>query len=176
MKKKLLTEAGQSTIEFVISFSILFALVIFIYKIGFNYAKGFLIHHMTFMASRAYLIADNGENDTNVSAFEAKIKSILCPELVTPGEQQACNDLKFNNSAAGGGTLPVYNGVYTTLTEKFSFGVVGAGKTVKFWSESLIGKEPRRQEVLDQICNAFRRADSSVDCEGQHLTYVDNGD
>ena len=54
-------ESGQSTIEFLVSFSVIFTILLTFVRIAFNATNGFYAHYAVFNASRAYLVSDENE-------------------------------------------------------------------------------------------------------------------
>ena len=57
-----LNKEGQSTLEFIFSFAIVFSFIFFFFKIALNYTNGYLLHYANFMASRTYLVHDINSN------------------------------------------------------------------------------------------------------------------
>jgi hypothetical protein len=55
---------GQSTIEFIFSFTAAVGFVFLFLKMALNYTNGYMVHHATFMASRAYLVSDSESAQT----------------------------------------------------------------------------------------------------------------
>lgn len=139
-----------------------------------NYTNGFMVHHATFMASRAYLVSDiesqqSAEGrDKNAFEYANVVFKKYLPEELIPGF-----DGTLDVNHPGVVKFSVFTGVYVKFSQLFSSGFVGGKESVQFRSESFLGREPSRVEVYNQICLAI----SSVtlgSCDNQ-ATLDDNG-
>ena len=62
---------GQSTIEFILTFTAAVGFIFLFLKMALNYTNGFMVHHATYMASRSYLVSDEERYD-NAGAGDAQ--------------------------------------------------------------------------------------------------------
>lgn len=150
---------GQSTVEFIVSFSSVFLFIFFFIKLSFNYTEGFLIHYSTFMASRSYLVQDNGRNDMSDP------RRIF--NFFTPNDSHAASRLKSISEEG------IFRGLYYDFEQKFSpSNIIGGSGSMKLTSESYIGKEPTAQECISRICAIL--GNSGPNCN-TFKTFADNG-
>jgi hypothetical protein len=176
MKKKY--NKGQSTIEFIITFTAAIGFIFLFLKMALNYTNGYMVHHATFMASRAYLVGDaelyQSPAAGDISAFnaaESVFKKNL-PEALIQGF-----DGKLEVHHPDTGILSVFTGVWIKFSQPFSLGFVGGKDPVLFQSESFLGREPTRAEAYFQICTAIKTIsiESSLSSCDVHVTLDDNG-
>tara|TARA_Y100001958_G_C20915706_1_gene332034 strand:+ start:74 stop:610 length:537 start_codon:yes stop_codon:yes gene_type:complete len=173
-EKKLKKETGQSTIEFLVSFSVIFTILLTFVRIAFNATNGFYAHYAVFNASRAYLVSDENNNSIqngDSSAIE-KAKEVYDRFKVEYLIGGARPELMVNNP--GSFANKPFIGNYISF--KMDFGVssmIGGKGPITLISESFLGREPSRQECIERICEAF----SSIDGGGcsSHTTIYDNG-
>ena len=91
-------ESGQSTIEFLCTFAFVLATIFVFLKIAMNVTNGYLVHYATYMASRAYLVNDNGSNSPSggdgpaLSLAKSVFKEIV-PDLPGNGDFQIIDSL-----------------------------------------------------------------------------------
>lgn len=166
---------GQSTIEFVITFTAAVGFIFLFLKMSLNYTNGYMVHHATFMASRAYLVGDSESQadivgrDGNAFALAEKVfKKNLPTDLI----QGFDGVLKEHNP--GVVKYSVFIGVWTEFTQVFSLGFVGGKDPVRFRSESFLGREPSRVETFAQTCAAISTVTLGSGCDFQ-ATLEDNG-
>lgn len=165
---------GQSTIEFIMTFSMVFAFFFLFLKLAMNYTDGYLIQYATFTASRAYLTVDNDNQTTDPGAGDL---------VALKFARKVFNSAKVPAFIAGFTSVPeandpskkftVFTGIYTDYSAAFSLGIVGGKSKVDFRSESFLGREPGRFEVYEQICTAISSVTKST-CD-IHATLDDNG-
>lgn len=156
MKEK--NNKGQSTIEFILTFTAAVGFIFLFLKMALNYTNGYMVHHATFMASRAYLVGDaeryEGPGAGDARAFElakSVFKKNLPDGLITPNlELEAKNE---NNPDR---VLSVFVGIWVEFEQAFSLGFVGGKDKVAFRSESFLGREPTRAESASQVCLAIK--------------------
>lgn len=172
MKEK--NNKGQSTIEFILTFTAAVGFIFLFLKMALNYTNGYMVHHATFMASRAYLVGDTESQQTvegrDKNAFELA-KSVFDKNLPEALIQGFDGVLTENNP--GVVKFSVFTGVWTEFTQIFSLGFVGGKDPVKFRSESFLGREPTRVESITQICTAIKTI-TLGSCDLQ-ATLEDNG-
>lgn len=164
---------GQSTIEFIMTFSLVFAFFFLFLKICMNFTDGYMIHHATYMASRAYLASDaereSPENRDDVAFKHAQIvfKKYLPESLITGFS----SELKQNSPSTA--KFTPFVGVYINHSTPFSLGIIGGKEELDLRSESFLGREPSRVEVYFQICQAIKTL-TGAGCDKQ-TTLEDNG-
>ena len=170
-------EAGQSTIEFLLTFVFILGFIFFTLKLSFIYTNGYLVHYATFMASRAYMVVDINSNQPSGSdgrAMErarAVFKRFPLDKFIGGYDQ----NLQVNAPDDGGRDFDrnLYVGVYTDFSHKLGLSpFVGGQKEIRFRSESFLGREPTRAECVERICEALKLLGG--DCEHQS-TVFDNG-
>lgn len=139
-----------------------------------NYTNGYMVHHATFMASRAYLVGDAERYESpaagDARAFELA-KSVFeknLPEALIPNFDGV---LQKNEPGAVG--VPVFIGIWVEFSQAFSLGFVGGKEKIAFRSESFLGREPTRAESAFQICQAIKTV-TLGSCDKQ-ATLDDNG-
>lgn len=165
---------GQSTIEFILTFTAAVGFIFLFLKMSVNYTNGFMVHHATFMASRAYLVVDSEGDQTiqgrdNIAFKQAQ--AVFLKNMTEDLSGQLSGKLKVNHP--DNSRLSVFTGVYAEYSQRFSIGFVGGKEAVTFRSESFLGREPTRVEVIDQVCAAVSDV-TQASCN-IHATLDDNG-
>lgn len=167
-------EKGQSTIEFIMTFSMIFAFFFLFLKMAMNFTDGYMVHHATYMASRAYLSYDNdtrasdpGTNDDMAFKFAKTVFTKYLPDGLIKNFD---GELKANPPT---GKFQIFTGLYIDYTTPFSIGVIGGKETMTMRSESFLGREPSRFEGYEQTCLAIRTV-TGASCDNE-ATLDDNG-
>lgn len=179
MVDKIKNNKGQSTIEFIMTFSAAIGFIFLFLKMAMNYTDGYMVHHATYMASRAYLVSDNNRNSTNEDDNQAltKAKNVFdryLPQGLVSGVNSSM--LKENNPDST--KFTAFIGLYVEYSQKFSIGFIGGKAPINFYSESFLGREPTRRETRDQICLAITSQGLSgkgLSACNVHVTLEDNG-
>lgn len=165
---------GQSTIEFIITFSAAVGFIFLFLKMATNYTEGYMVHHATYMASRAFLVGDTETQQTvegrDKNAFELA-RSVFNKNLPANLIKNFNGELKANYPGAVG--FAPFVGLLIEYTQPFSIGFVGGKDPVTFRSESFLGREPTRVESNAQVCAAIKTVTGS-DCNVE-ATLDDNG-
>ena len=165
---------GQSTIEFILTFTAAIGFIFLFLKMALNYTNGYMVHHATFMASRAYLVGDAEQYGSpgagDKMAFDLA-KDVFAKNLPSALIPNFNGILKENNPDSV--KLSLFVGVWTEFTQAFSVGFVGGKDQVAFRSESFLGREPTRAESAAQVCIAIK-AVTGGSCDIQ-ATLDDNG-
>jgi hypothetical protein len=169
-----MNDNGQSTIEFLVSFSVIFTILLTFVRIAFNATNGFYAHYAVFNASRAYLVSDENNNslsngDSNARDKAKQVYDRYKVEYLLGGSRP---ELKTNNP----GDYPnmPYIGNYITFSMDFGVSSMIGGKgPLTMVSESFLGREPSRQECIERICSTFAAIDGGS-CSS-HTTIYDNG-
>ncbi|MBC7539582.1 MAG: hypothetical protein H7281_12230 [Bacteriovorax sp.] len=174
MKQK--NNKGQSTIEFILTFTAAVGFIFLFLKMALNYTNGYMVHHATFMASRAYLVGDAeqygspGAGDSRAFEVAKEVFRKNLPEgLITPNVVLEAKNENSPDKVA----FSVFVGIWVEFNQAFSLGFVGGKDQVVFRSESFLGREPTRAESVSQICYAIK-AVTQGGCETQ-ATLDDNG-
>lgn len=164
-------EKGQSTIEFILTFSFAIGISFLFVSQSLNITVGFLVHYATFMGGRTYLTYDNGSNElTSVynSAGNAAKKAFDRYALTRFDIQPEVEIITAENSASS-----LFSGVtaqYERLLTPYK--MVGGGKKAMYHSEGFLGKEPTRNQCFQTTCLAMGIQGCS---EAKDITLFDNG-
>jgi hypothetical protein len=176
MAEKNSSDGGQSTIEFIMTFTAAVGFIFLFLKLAMNYTSGYMVHHATYMAARSYLVVDeerDGDGPGDDAAL-AKAKTVftryLPPGLVNgvDVEELEPNKISFDMNFAA------FIGLWIQYTQAFSLGFVGGKAPVIFRSEAFLGREPTRFESVSQVCIALKSAIPGKSCS-VHVTLDDNG-
>ena len=157
-KLKLNNNKGQSTIEFILTFTAAVGFIFLFLKMALNYTNGYMVHHATFMASRVYLVNDQepsvSPEDGDAPALKAAtvVFKKYMPESLMPG---VTVELKANAPVTSGSGFSVFTGLFANFSQTFSMGMIGGKTQMDFRSESFLGREPTRAETVTQTCNAI---------------------
>ncbi len=176
MKKN---EAGQSMIEFIFTFAFTVAIIFLFAAQGYNLVTGYLVHYATYMSSRSYLTADSmgGAIDEDPrGAAKATYARYKLDLLDIPGEPQFRSFTQDRSQSANG----LYVGTTVQYEKPFSYiNLIGGGTTVKYLSESFLGKEPTRMSCWNRTCFAITGSEQSCgggsEANSLNITVDDNG-
>ena len=108
----------QSLAEFILTFGIVCIVVILFVKLAFNYTKGYIIHYVTYMASRSYMVQDNNSGTPETTDNDAKTIAINSVYRKIFNEIPTTN-IKTLNPA--GASNKIYIGIKTSVLETFHF-------------------------------------------------------
>lgn len=158
------------------SFAIVFGFIFSFLKLAIVYTNGYLVHYLTFQASRAYLVFENGSNNPSGGDAGAKAEAIkifdaygittLLPNFTgTP----IIEDPESNR----GNSKNLYVGVRVEFNEFIN--IPGTNRKIDFEliSESYLGREPTQAECYEGVCNSFSDLPGGG-CK-EHATVADNG-
>lgn len=176
MKKN--NQKGQSTIEFIFTFAFGVSVILVIFKAAMNYTTGYLVHYATFMASRSYVTFDNYRG--TIAAPMSSIQG---------GEEHAAsvfqqyrldlfdvNPSSFRINRPGSsiqGDYVTVGGTTTFEREIDTIGKIAGQKTIRYVSESFLGKEPTRAVCAARVCYAIT---GSTNCSmNMDVTLFDDG-
>jgi hypothetical protein len=159
-------------------------IILMFVRLGINTTAGYLAHYATYMASRTYLVVENGARNPagadNVAATEAK-KVLESFKLRSFGitKLNVNQDLKINSPESVGTLKYEYVGIRLKHSAPLSLiPFLGPPVTLDLVTESFIGREPSRGDCLARICRAMQEARGTpLDCVSNslHLTLFDNG-
>ena len=168
-------ESGQSTIEFILSFTVAIGFIVSFYKVAMLFTNGYLVHYAVFQASRAYMVAEQGANQPNGSDALARreAKKVFdfynLSELI-PGFE---TELYYNEPEANlGNSTNVYVGVGVVYNDSLLIPATSKKIPIPLTSESFLGLEPTRAECFVGICTSFRELGAQCLV---HTTVSDNG-
>lgn len=180
----ILNNKAQVMIEFLLTFSFTLGLVFLFIKLSLNSTSGSMAHYATFVASRRYLVADNGGDLQTVIRYSESLAKEEFDRVQLGKYGIKSKELHFLS--------PVWNsdretklfvGAYFEFKLIFSFfSFVGGNKPLNLVSESFIGKEITRRQCFERLCQIFqlRLPFLSVDqlCASNiysHTTVYDDG-
>jgi len=174
MKK---SESGQSTIEFLVSLTLIFGFVFSFFRIAITFTNGYLVHYAVFQASRAYLVFEGGSNEPSGSdagaktAAEKVFNSYLLPNIMPAFDSSLI--VEDPDSHLGNETN-LYVGARVEYEANLL--IPGTGKKIGFplVSESYLGREPTRAECFRRVCDAMAEVGAGSGCK-PHSTVSDNG-
>ncbi|GAB4015300.1 MAG: hypothetical protein Fur0010_14160 [Bdellovibrio sp.] len=167
-------EKGQSTIEFLISFIFVLGFLFLFLRLSIVYTNGYIVHYATFLASRAYMVAETGSTETSSSDSAAfnKAKEVFNRFNFS---SMLGKDIQLKNNPIGTNTMnELLVGVWAELPEYFMVpGVIGGRRDLLLKSESFLGREPSRAECIERVCKVMGEL-TGGDCSSL-ATLDDNG-
>jgi len=172
-KKFHIKSNGQSTIEFIFSFSFLLFFFLFFITTATNIGVGYLVHYATFKASRTYLSYDNGGDRFAVLAAAEDEGRKVFDQFNLKAYGIKDGSLSFNNPSDDD-FIYEYVGAYYYFRPPFArLGTFQFDLETHFLSESFLGKEPSVGECECRVQEAL-----GFNCEGEanaDITLYDNG-
>lgn len=171
-----LNNRGQSTIEFLFGFIFSISFLLMFASLTLNITHGFMIHFSTFMASRSYLVADNGSNSYRFA--EGHARATFRQYKVNKNNTFNVR-MNFNHPDTVGYSRrnKLFVGVYTSFGQKLFTSILSKVKNLNMVSESFLGKEPIRHECFKRLKNVISQKvqyDRFEDISS-HATLFDNG-
>lgn len=178
----LLDKSGQSTIEFVLTFILVIAFILFFFQLSMIFAFGNYVHYATFMSARAYMAAGGTEEDQRSRAKDVIVRMLKkslgqsgvdkFPHIargVGGGDPGGLNMNRPGQFNKGDPDFSWMEGVRYTFQGKLfliplgglnrvdSSPVPGQGpaNTVTLTSESWLGREPAEDECRDTMKGFF---------------------
>lgn len=175
--KKLESEEGQSSIEFLITLSIALGFLFSFFKMAMIYTNGYFVHYVVYQASRAYMVGERHSNTEDGSDGEAKTQaqaifdSYKLPGIIPgfDGTLTVEDPISHGNPQTN-----LYVGVRTNFTQKLMIPGTTATIDIDMQSESYLGMEPTRAECFFATCGAMHEMGSGTQCN-EHSTVADNG-
>lgn len=167
-------QEGQSTIEFLMTFTFAFAFLMLFFKTAMNITNGFMVHYATFLASRTYLVWDNNSNTPEGADTAAATQA-----LTTFGSVNLAGIFRgFDHTPVfhtpTGGEARIFTGIRVPFKSELNLGaMLGGEQELDLMSESFLLREPPRSECLMRICEAMLELGAS-ECK-IHMTLADNG-
>lgn len=171
---------GQVMIEFVLVLVFALGITFVFVNMSINYTVGYLNHYATFMASRTFLTVDSSSSNSASSWASARseaIKTFKKYQLNQFGISEINqSDIKMHREVGGEQNSMLFVGVTSLFTKKLSsVTAVGGSEKAKFFSESLLGKEPVRITCLEQVCHALGLNDCPTKAQTLDVLLYDNG-
>jgi len=173
-KKKILGDEGQSSLEFILTFTFALGFMIIFVSLAINLAFGFVVHYATYMSARTYLTYDSssGTQDVNLQGAMNGARDVFEDFPWSNLDIDNPQDLKFNEP--GGSSIYEFVGVHFEYEKYLSLYKMLTGTTkVKFVSEAFLGKEPTRADCMEQICANIQ--DNGACGPSFNATVFDNG-
>ncbi len=166
---------GQSTIEFILTFTFGMSAILLIFNSALNYTVGYLTHYATFMASRTYLTHDTESNQPLQSEGEARIRATETFNRFNLGQFGVPSSaLKFNR--VDGNMSPddyLLVGAYATYEREIDImGKLTGNVKANMVSESFLGREISRGGCIERVCFAMT---GGTQCENVDVTLIDDG-
>lgn len=168
--KNIFNQKGQSSIEFIMTFSFALGVSFLFISQSLNQTIGFVVHYATYMGGRTFLSYDNGSNELERAIQEASIAATKSFKRYGVS--------KFDINPKVEVITPLDNSsLFTGVTAKYDrllspFKLVGGSSKAVYFSEGFLGKEPTRASCFIMTCKAV-----GLDaCEGtMDVTLFDNG-
>jgi len=168
---------GQSTIEFLLSFTFAIGIIFFTVSLGLNYTSGYLVHYSTYMSSRTYLTYDSTSNNpqSSDSSAETKAREVFQGFGLDKFGIDNYSDLSFNAPGITD-TYEYVGAVFKYFKPLSFFKILGGDIELELTSESFLGREPVRMDCLQRTCDSMNGL-STNNCPGDvpHITAFDNG-
>lgn len=176
--KKQLSEDGQSTIEFIFTFSFAVTLIFLIFNSAMNYTSGYIVHYANFMASRTYLTYEKYTGNYGQSDLVISDGVQAATEVFNKYNLQVFNlkNLEFKvNTPDGDNSHYLTVGTYVLFEQKIDpMARITGQKILEKVSESFLGKEPSRVECATRTCKSMTGKETCD--EGSYdITLFDNG-
>lgn len=184
-------EAGQSTVEFILTFTFGLGIIFLFVNISVNYSVGYLVHYATFMASRTYLTVDIAAGAPDASEAQAsaqaletfrrfKMDQIGIPSGGVLAGGSADVGFHINRySTVSTNEQALFVGAYAVFERPLSiFRAIAGDLKGTLVSEAFLGKEPVRTECWQRTCKAISIGvkGNATPCGGKDdYTVFDNG-
>lgn len=176
--KKNLSEAGQSTVEFILTFAFGVSLILVIFNTSMNFATGYLVHYATFMASRVYLTQDNmtGTIGSSESALSGSVETATTAFNNYNLTVFNVANSSFQINPAGNTDETTYLTVGGVTKFELTIDILGkvtGSKKLEMTSESFLGKEITRAECATRTCYGITGTETCDDT--YDITLFDDG-
>jgi hypothetical protein len=166
------SDSGQSTIEFLTTFSVVLTFLFVFVRVALSFTNGYMVHYATFMASRTYYTYDDNSNEPAGIDSRAFTKA-----RETFGKIISANGIELEQHSPESGNNKTFVGVIAKFRQKFSSSnVIGGNELIDFVSESFLGRTPMNGECAEMTCEGIKNALGTSSCElKDHTTVFDNG-
>jgi hypothetical protein len=173
-------ESGQSTIEFIFTFAFGLSIILMIFNAAMNYTTGYIVHYATFMASRAYLVADtfqgsntSGDPRGSITGLEQKAMSVFSAYNLGIFKINASN-FSVNAVTMNGASEAMTVGTRTIFEQPIDIvGKVAGQNKLQLVSESFLGKEPTRLACALRVCYGITGTENCT--PAMDITLYDDG-
>lgn len=173
-RQSTMNNKGQSTIEFLSSFTLAFSLIFFFVKMAMNFTESYMVQYATYMSSRVYLVHDNTSSE--ISSVENQAFNAAKAEFEKYSLDKIIPDFdgRIDVNPTTSNAVNAYVGIFSTYTTVSSMAkLVGGREPMVMKTESFLGKEVTRGECANRVCDAIK-AIGGVSCKEQ-VTLFDNG-
>ena len=176
--KKLVDQAGQSTIEFIFCFIFAVSLILLVFNTSLNYAAGYVVHYATFMSSRVFLTQSDFVSDwssgNRSDAIEEAEKAFRKFDLSVFGISNDALKIQDEPQAADANEYLMI-GAYTKFERKMDLiGQITGGQKLELVSESYLGREPTLGVCASRTCRGVTDQDR-CESSSMDITLFDNG-
>ncbi len=176
--KKLVNQAGQSTIEFIFCFIFAVSLILLVFNTSLNYAAGYVVHYATFMSSRVFLTQSSSMSEWGGAARNEAIDAAKATfrdyDLSVFGIKNNAIEIKDNPLDADANEYLMI-GAYTKFERKMDLvGQITGGQKLELVSESYLGREPTLGVCASRTCRGVTDKDQ-CDSASMDITLFDNG-
>lgn len=167
-------ESGQAAIEFILTLTFSVGFVVLFLHLALNFTRGYLNHYVNFMASRTYLVHDNG-----IQVYATVLqRAEAAAEDTFDGYDLPSFGIKANfkvQSRAAGSAL--FTGTISEFETMFSSLLSPGSDNIHLYSESFLGKEPSRVTCYEMTCAAISGSTSACSNYGgdKDVVLFDNG-
>lgn len=169
-------EAGQSTIEFILTFAFAIGISFLFVGNSLNMTTGFLMHYATYMSGRTFLTYDLNSTSlaSNFNGAERAAKEAFDTYKLSRFGVES-SDMKILKPRPVGNNSNIYSGAQARFKKKLTpYKLIGGSQEATFLSEGFLGKEPLRIQCLKMICKAMVGGDCGTNAE-MDITVFDNG-
>lgn len=173
-------ERGQSTIEFVMTFAFVVMFLGVFVRFAINTTNGYIVHYVTYQASRVMLVADN--NAASESSTDTASRTVARNMFKSYLPDFPLNKVRISHPTSigeGPDSDNLFSGVRAEFELPFALAAMGGEQPLKLVSESFLGRIPPMGYCRKQVCKAIDIAIGTSDaCSGEeskNITVVDNG-
>lgn len=151
-------QEGQSTIEFILTFTFGLSAILVIFNSAMNYSVGYLVHYATFMSSRTYLTVDSESDIVGSSDAVARREAtaafdrFFLSRFGIPNNAHRINPQQPNMMASD---YLMVGSITSYEREMDMLGKLTGDAKILMVSESFLGKEVTRAVCADRICYAM---------------------
>jgi hypothetical protein len=176
--KKHLSQAGQSTIEFIFCFIFAVSIILLVFNASLNYAAGYVVHYATFMASRVFLTQGSSSatwGSAGLSQAASKAESAFAAyRLDVFGIKNDAFKVNTGQAEVSADEYLMIGG-YTMFTRKMDLvGQITGQQKLELVSESFLGREPTQGVCASRVCKAITGQDTCTSA-GMDITLFDDG-
>ena len=170
-------EDGQSTIEFLVSLTLVFGFIFSFFKIAIVFTNGYLVHYVVFQASRAYMVGEANSNQKDSSDPVAKtiatevFNSYQLGDMISGFDSTLIFEEPLSHTS---NDTNLFIGPRVNFNSNILIPGTAAKIDFELSSESYLGMEPTRAECFLRMCDAMKSLGAGAGCK-KHATVSDNG-